>query len=39
MEVGPRRERGRVFGRPAKHHAAMPSGLRLAFSRLPVFPG
>jgi hypothetical protein len=39
MEVGPLRERGRVFGRPAKYHAAMQSGLRLACSRLPVFPG
>src|SRR5579871_6814288 len=39
LEVGALGERGGVFGCPAKHHAPMPSGLRLALSRLAVLPG
>jgi len=38
LEVGALREPGRVFGRPAKHHAATPRVPRLALSRLAVLP-
>ena len=38
LEVCALGERGRVFGRPAKH-TPMPSGPRLALSHLAVLPG